>query len=216
MSIIEVRGSRAAIRRAYDIFSDFYGFTVSKLERRAVVRGLEKARVKPGERVIEVAVGTGVAFRKLREQTGDKGFAVGLDIAPRMLARTRRRVAQANLVQADARKLPFAAESFDILWSSYFLDLIPTRELTSVLGEFRRVLCPGGRLLLVGFSKEGDRLTLWERIYIHTPEWLVPYVLGSCRPIRIEPFVRDAGFVNIEREFMSGGMSSEILLAQKG
>jgi hypothetical protein len=44
MEMIEVRGSRAAIRRAYDFFSYFYGFTVSNLERRAIARGLEKTK----------------------------------------------------------------------------------------------------------------------------------------------------------------------------
>jgi ubiquinone/menaquinone biosynthesis C-methylase UbiE len=215
MGMIEVRGSRAAIRRAYDFFSYFYGFTVSNLERRSIARGLERARVSAGERVLEVAVGTGTTFKKLREQVSDNGVAVGLDLAPRMLAATRRRVPRANLVQADARSLPFATSSFDLLWSSYFLDLIPTEELAGVLKEFHRVLRPTGRLLLVDFSKEGERQTRWERFYVHTPRWLVPYVFGSCRPIRIEPFVREAGFVSIEREFMSGGMSSEIVVARK-
>ncbi|MGB8493235.1 MAG: class I SAM-dependent methyltransferase [Candidatus Acidiferrum sp.] len=215
MEMIEVRGSPAAIRRAYDFFSYFYEFTVSNLERRAIARGLEKAHALPGEHVLEVAVGTGASFKNLREQAGEKGLAVGLDLAPRMLARTRRHVPQGNLIQADARSLPFAPASFDILFSSYFLDLIPTEELADVLEEFHRVLRPGGRLLLVDFSKEGDKLTLWERIYVHSPQRIVPYVFGSCRPIRIEPFVHEAGFVSIEREFLPGGMSSEILLARK-
>jgi ubiquinone/menaquinone biosynthesis C-methylase UbiE len=215
MSMIEVRGSQASIRRAYDFFSYFYGFTVSKLERQSIARGLEKAKAVPGERVLEVAVGTGATFAKLLEQVGNNGLAVGLDVAPRMLAATRQRVRNANLVQADARHLPFAAGSFDLLWSSYFLDLIPTEQLAGVLNEFYRVLRHGGRLQLVNFSKEGERLTLWERIYVHTPQRLVPYLFGSCRPIRIEPFLREAGFVNIEREFMSGGMSSEVVLARK-
>ena len=215
MKMIEVQGSRAAIRRAYDFFSYFYGFTVSNLERGAIVRGLEKVHALPGEHALEVAVGTGASFKKLREQTGEKSLVVGLDLAPRMLARTRRLVPQGNLVRADARSLPFVTASFDILFSSYFLDLIPTGELAGVLKEFHRVLRPAGRLLLVNFSKERDRLTLWERMYLHTPRRLVPYLFGSCRPIRIQPFLNEAGFVRIEREFLPRGMPSEILLARK-
>lgn len=215
MEMIQVRGSRGAIRRAYDFFSYFYAFTISNLERRAIARGLEKAHVLPGEHVLEVAVGTGATFKKLQAQAGEKGLAVGLDLAPRMLAGTRRQARQGKLLQADARSLPFAPGSFDVLFSSYFLDLIPTEELAAVLEEFHKVLRSGGRLVLVDFSKEGDKLTLWERIYTHTPQRIVPYICGSCRPIRIEPFLHEAGFVSIEREFLPGGMSSEILLARK-
>lgn len=105
--------------------------------------------------MLELAVGTGAVFKKLREHVGDKGMAAGLDLARRMLTVTQRRARHALLVQADARCLPFATDSFDILWSSYFLDLVPTEELTVVLKEFHGVLRPGGRLLLVEFSKEG-------------------------------------------------------------
>jgi hypothetical protein len=75
------------------------------------------------------------------------------------------------------------------------------------------VLRPDGRLLLVNFTKKRDRLTLWERAYAHTPEGLAPYLFGSCRPVRIEPFVREAGLARIEREFLSGMMASEVVLA---
>jgi len=213
--MIEVRGSPASIRRAYDFFSYFYGLTVSKLERRSIARGLARAKASPGERVLEVAVGSGETFTKLREQVGADGLAVGLDFAPRMLAATRRRIPHAHLVCADARHLPFAGGSFDLIWSSYFLDLIPTEQLSDVLQEFHRVLRNGGRLLLVDSTKAGEALTVLERIYLHIPPKLVPYLLGSCRPIRIEPFLRDAHFASIEREFISGAMPSEVVLARK-
>jgi ubiquinone/menaquinone biosynthesis C-methylase UbiE len=213
--MIEVRGSQASVRRAYNFFSYFYGLTVSRLERRSIAYGLAKARAAPGERVLEVAVGPGGTFKKLREQVGDKGLAVGLDFAPRMLAATRWRVRLANLVQTDALHLPFAGGSFDLLWSSYFLDLIPTEQLTTVLQEFHRVLRSGGRLLVVNSTKAGEALTVLERIYIHMPPALVPYLLGSCRPIRIEPFLRETNFTSIEREFMSGAMPAEVVLARR-
>jgi ubiquinone/menaquinone biosynthesis C-methylase UbiE len=215
MDMIDVRGSRDAIRRAYDLFSVFYGFVVSPVERRAIARGIARAQVRPGERVLEVAVGAGAAFERLREQAGEAGLAVGLDLAPRMLSVTRRRVPGALLVRADARSLPFPDGSFDLVFASYFLDLIPTAELVPMLRGFLETLRPGGRLVLVDFSREGDRLTWWERLYVRTPAWLVPYVFGSCRPIRAAPFLREAGFAGIEREFMTGGFSSEIIVARK-
>ncbi|MFQ5817635.1 MAG: class I SAM-dependent methyltransferase [Terriglobia bacterium] len=213
--MIEARGRRAAIVRAYNFFSYLYGNTAARLEREGVNRGLRQVRVQPGARVLEVAVGTGVVFERLRQRVGARGHLVGVDLAPGMLAATRRRVGEAWLVRADARALPFPTETFDIVWSSYLLDLIPTDELTPLVGEFRRVLKPGGRLLLVNFSKNSARLTRWERAYRLTPTWLVAYLFGGCRPVEAEGFVRAAGFVAVAREFVAGGLDSEIICGRK-
>ena len=111
--------------------------------------------------------------------------------------------------------MPFPADGFDLLWASYLLDLIPTEELTPLLEEFRRVLRPGGRLLLVNFSKDSEKLIWWERLYQLTPTFLVPWLFAGCRPIQAVPFVRAAGFVGVEREYLAGGFNSEIITACK-
>jgi ubiquinone/menaquinone biosynthesis C-methylase UbiE len=180
-----------------------------------VARGLELVQVQSGERVLEVAVGTAAAFTRLRQQAGPQGCVIGVDLTPGMLAATRRRVPEAILVRADARSLPFPAGYFDLLWSSYLLDLIPTRELLALLVEFRRVLRPAGRLLLVNLSKKDEDVTWWERTYQLTPSWLVPYLFGGCRPIQAGSFVREAGFTEVEREFVSKGVGSEVLIARR-
>lgn len=213
--VIQARGSQAAIVRAYNFFSLLYGCTAARMEREAVTRGLARAQVRSGERVLEVAVGTAAAFRRLRQRVGPQGQLIGVDVAPGMLAVTRRRVRDARLAQADARALPFPADYFDLVWSSYLLDLIATDELTPLLEEFRRVLQPGGRLALVNFSKDSNRLTWWERAYQETPSPLVPWLFAGCRPVQAEPFVRAAGFTDIERTFVPGGLDSEIITAHK-
>lgn len=218
--MLEARGSRPALVRAYNLFSLLYGSTAARLERAGVTRGLERAHVQPEEKVLEVAVGTAAVHARLRRRLGTSGQLFGVDFAPRMLAVTRRRVPDARLARADARALPFAAESFDLLWASYLLDLIPTGELVPLLAEFRRVLKPGGRLLLVNFSKNPSLngrtgLTWWERAYRLTPGCVVPYVFGGCRPVEAEPFVREAGFLEVEREFVAGGLDSEVITARK-
>lgn len=218
--VIEARGSGPALVRAYNLFSLLYGRTAARLERAGVTRGLERARVQPGEQVLEVAVGTAAVHARLRRRLGARGQLIGIDLAPRMLAVTRRRVPDAHLARADARALPFASDTFDLVWASYLLDLIPTAELTPLLAEFRRVLKPGGRLLLVNFSKNPSpngraSLTWWEHAYRLMPSCLVPYVFGGCRPVQAEPFVREAGFTAVEREFLPGGLDSEIITARK-
>ena len=219
--VIEARGQRRALTRAYDLFSFLYGRAAAGLEREAVTRGLRKADVRPGpSRPLPSAglpsTSSGSSLRCDRASgTSGSGLLAGVDLAPRMLRVTRRQAPGARLARADARRLPFASESFDLVWASYLLDLIPAGEMTPLLSEFRRVLRLGGRVVLVNFSKNGGGLTWWERAYRMTPTPLVPYLFGGCRPVEAEPFVRAAGFAEVEREFISGGLDSEIITAKK-
>jgi hypothetical protein len=79
----------------------------------------------------------------------------------------------------------------------------------------KRVLRPGGRLLLVSLSNKVEAPGLWERLYRITPSWLVPYLFGGCRPIQFAPFAQAASFAQIEREVVSSrGLDSEIMLGR--
>ena len=148
--MIEAQAPPEAIRRAYDLWSWFYGWLVVPLERKARMLGLSEAAVRSGEKVLEVAVGPGATFVEILRRVGPSGVAVGVDLSPRMLERTRRRALRAGwkeveVREADARRLPFPEGTFDVLFNSYMLDLIPLGEMPVVLGEFLRVLKPGGR-----------------------------------------------------------------------
>lgn len=219
--MIEAHAPVAKVRRAYDLMSYFYGGLVEPLERRARMLGLDQAAVRPGESVLEVAVGPGAAFVELLRRAGPGAAVAGVDLSPRMIERARQRAARAgwttvDLRQADARRLPFADGSFDLLFNSYMLDLIPLGELPSVLGEFWRVLKPGGRLALVNLSKRSaDRRTAWERIYQRLPRRLVPYLAGGCRPVIMAAGVTHAGFQDVRRQYVSGLIPSEIVVARK-
>ena len=212
--MIEARGSRQGVLRAYNLFADFYGLWSALFEEKAITHGLALAQVLPGEHVLEVAVGPGKIMVRLKQQAGEAGCAVGVDVASRMLRAARRRSPEALLVRADAHSLPFREGAFDLVWSSYFLDLVPTAELTPLLRELRRVLRPGGRLLLVSLSQKGECPTWWERVYRITPSRLVPYLFGGCRPIQSAPFAHAAGFVQVERHVVSQVMDSEIVLGR--
>jgi len=212
--MIEARGSRQGVLRAYNLFADFYGLWSALFEEKAITHGLALAQVLPGEHVLEVAVGPGKIMARLTQQAGEAGCAVGVDVAWRMLRAARRRSPKALLVRADAHSLPFREGAFDLVWSSYFLDLVPTAELTPLLRELRRVLRPGGRLLLVSLSQKGECATRWERVYRITPSRLVPYLFGGCRPIQSAPFAHAAGFVQVERHVVSQVLDSEIVLGR--
>ncbi len=215
--MIDARASRRAIARAYDLYSYVFGRASARLHREAVSRALLRAAPQPGERVLEVAVGPGVVHERLRRRLGSNGLLVGVDLSAGMLRAARRKVHGARLAQANALELPFPDAQFDRVWAGYLLDLIPTAEMPPLLAEFRRVLRAGGRLALVNLSRRSgaNGLTRWERWYQRTPAFLVPWVFAGCRPVEAEPFVRAAGFGEVERELVSEGLDSEIVTARK-
>jgi demethylmenaquinone methyltransferase/2-methoxy-6-polyprenyl-1,4-benzoquinol methylase len=216
--VIEARVSTAAIRSAYDRWSRFYG-VVARFERGPRLRGLELAEIQGDDRVLEVAVGTGASLLEILGLVNPDNSVTGVDLSDRMLERSRRAVTRAGhrnveLHQADARDLPFADGSFDVVINSYMLDLIPLADIPVVLGEFRRILADDGRLVMVNMSR-GRRLTRWEKLYRATPPRLVPYLFGGCRPVLVEQPARDAGFRHVEREFITGAIPSEVVVAHK-
>lgn len=183
--------------------------------------GLELAAITPQDRVLEVAVGPGVTLLEILKKVDKTNVVHGVDLSPKMLAKARHTVNAAgytniDLRETDARRLPFSNDEFDVLYNSYMLDLIPFSDMPVVLREFRRVLKPGGRLVLVNMSKSDDsKLIFWERFYKSLPAVLVPYLLGSCRPVLMESMVRQCGFSEVTRELVLKAIPSEIVTARK-
>jgi ubiquinone/menaquinone biosynthesis C-methylase UbiE len=218
--MIEAKAPTQRIRRAYDLFSLFYGALVAPLERKLRMLGLEKAGIQPQDRVLEVAVGPGVTLTEILKSVDRATVVCGVDLSPKMLEKARRRVSAAGytnvgLQEADARQLPFPDGTFDVLYNSYMLDLIPLKDLPVVLGEFRRVLKPAGRLVLVNMSKENEgALTWYERLYQRLPARLVAYLLGGCRPALTEGLVKQAGFSEVKRDYIRSILPSEIVTAR--
>jgi len=207
-------------RELYDFFSAFYGY-VAWLESGSRMKGLDLADVKQGSAVLEVGFGTGNVLLELAKNVGEKGEVCGIDISPKMLENAKRRLERRGLRDkvdlrlGDARKLPYSDDKFDIVFSSYVLDLIDTPEIPLVLSEFKRVLRSGGRLVLVNMSKGGSWYTnmkVYEWIYKASPS-----CLGGCRPVLIKSYLEELGFQNVRREFMLAGhlLPSEIVFGEK-
>jgi demethylmenaquinone methyltransferase/2-methoxy-6-polyprenyl-1,4-benzoquinol methylase len=171
--------------------------------------------------VLEVAVGPGATLTEILKKVDRTTVVYGVDLSPKMLEKARRRVSDAgyanlDLQEADARQLPFPDGTFDVLYNSYMLDLIPLGDLPVVLGEFRRVLKAGGRLILVSMSKENASARTWyERLYQRLPARLVPYLVGGCRPALAEDLVKQAGFSEVTRDYIRHILPSEIVTARK-
>ena len=102
------------------------------------------ARVGPGDRVLDVACGTGVAARAAAEAAGPSGAVFGVDINPGMLAVAARAAPAITWREASAESLPFPDRSFDAVVSQFGLMFFADRD--GALREMWRVLRPGGRL----------------------------------------------------------------------
>ena len=205
------------VQDAYSRLAPLYGFWEALAEGRARKLALELANVRSGgETVLEVAVGTGTALQSLA-RANSTGVTVGTDLTPAMLWRTRRRfrrrsLASPALCQADARLLPFGDSSFDLVFSIYLLDLLSIPDIEKALQEMRRVMRPSGRLVLLHLRRDNpffDRL--WRFFY-----WMVPMLLGGCRPIGVAPHLPSAGFAVVQaHRIMQWGIPVEVILAKR-
>jgi demethylmenaquinone methyltransferase/2-methoxy-6-polyprenyl-1,4-benzoquinol methylase len=148
-----VAGVFSSVAQKYDLMNDLMSFGVHRLWKRFVI---DLAAVSPGERVLDVAGGTGDLIREFSKQVGAKGLAILSDINAAMLAEGRARLTDRGvvgvpLVQANAEKLPFAEGSFDCITIGFGLRNVTDKD--AALRSMARSLKPGGRLLVLEFSK---------------------------------------------------------------
>ena len=204
--------SRAQARQAYDTLGTGLD-RAARFEARAGTHALAILGLKPGQRTLQIGVGTGKAHLAIARAVAPGGQAFGLDLSRVMLRLTHRHSA-APLCEGDAVALPFATHSFDRLYCAYLLDLLPAADLPRALAEFARVLRPTGRLALVSLTEGVD---LPRRLFVAA--WklrfrLAPRSLGGCRPLRLRPLVERAGFVVERRDIITQrGFPSEIVVA---
>lgn len=137
-------------------WGSFYDLTVNLMTlgqaHRLRSRTVAHALLQPGESVLDVGCGTGGVTLPAKRQVGTTGSAAGIDPAPEMIAVARRKASQAGL-EIDFRvgvieALPFADGTFDAVTSSLMMHHLPEPLQVKGLAEIRRVLRPGGRLLI--------------------------------------------------------------------
>ncbi len=206
--------SQEEIRPLYDRLSSMYDVWGRLAESRARARAIELAAIKDGQAILEVAVGTGLAFFELVRRN-PSGTNRGIDLSPGMLARATKRMAAVghdnySLALGDAFGLDIKDDSIDTLVNNYMFDLIPYADMGRILAEFRRVLKPGGRLVLVNMTKS-ERLgpRIYARLYRMSPR-----TLGGCRGIELGDRLEQHGFrVEIREVYQQFLFPSEVILA---
>lgn len=129
--------------------ANYERFFVPAIGAPLAVDLIRNAALRPGERVLDVACGTGVVARLAAQEVGDSGSVVGLDINPGMLA-VARSVTPAGIsiewCESGAEEMPFSDASFDVVLCQMGLQFMPDKP--AALREMRRVLVRGGRLIL--------------------------------------------------------------------
>jgi ubiquinone/menaquinone biosynthesis C-methylase UbiE len=115
----------------------------------------------PGESVLDVGCGTGTLAIAAKRAIGPTGSVYGIDPSPEMIARARAKAKKRGLdvtfENAVAEALPFPDARFDIVLSTVMLHHLPRKVRLQALGEIRRVLKPGGRVVIVEFQESGHR-----------------------------------------------------------
>jgi SAM-dependent methyltransferase len=130
--------TRQVTRSAAEVYDEFF---LPALLQQWTSRVVDAAGIQSGERVLDVACGTGVLARAAAERVGPNGAVVGVDINDGMLAVARRKAPAIEWKQGRAEALPFDSESFDAVVSQFGLMFFEDRR--AALREMMRVLRPG-------------------------------------------------------------------------
>jgi phosphatidylethanolamine/phosphatidyl-N-methylethanolamine N-methyltransferase len=148
----------------YEKLASVYDLAFGPALQPGRVRALRQMDIQPGERVLEVGVGTGInlsLYPKTCRMTG-------IDFSSSMLEKARERVArgglrQMRLLQMDAADLKFADDSFDIVYAPYVISVVS--DPVKVAQEMRRVCRPGGRIIILNhFISRNPILSRIERL----------------------------------------------------
>ena len=187
--------SSQRLQRLYDRAAGVYDVLCGALLQPGRERAIRSIPAAPGTRVLELGIGTGLTIPVYSAAAR----VIGVDLSASMLAKARRRAcrspARVMLAQADAARLPFDDEAFDVVLLPYAISVVP--DPPAVAREARRVCRTGGHVMFLNHflsnSKLGARLE----------HWLAPLgrLLAFRADLALEPLLSAAGLraVSIER-----------------
>ena len=195
--VLRVFQSKSETKAFYNKISQVYDLLSDRSEaptREAALRLLAAAE---GERVLEIGFGTGHCLVALALGVGPTGKIRGIDLSDSMVELARKTLAHEGMLArvelgcGDASSLPYPDSSLDAVLMCFTLELFDTREIPKVLRECKRVLRPGGRIVVASMTKKEARgmvVRAFEWTHRHFPNFL------DCRPIYVRRAVEEAGF----------------------
>jgi demethylmenaquinone methyltransferase/2-methoxy-6-polyprenyl-1,4-benzoquinol methylase len=218
-----VRGVFDSVAGNYDLMNDLMSAGTHRLWKRFTL-GL--ANLRPGQRALDVAGGTGDLAAGLARQVGEHGLVVLTDINAAMLRRGRDRLIDSGnagnvaCVQANAERLPFPDGAFDCITIGFGLRNVTDK--AAALGSMRRALKPGGQLLILEFSRPNvaPLKALYDAYSYRILPLLGRFVAGDeasyrylAESIRMHPdqdtlltMMQDAGLEGCRYHNLSGGI----------
>ncbi len=209
-----------SVAARYDIMNDVMSGGLHRLWKAMTV---SQANVRAGQKVLDVASGTGDLALAFAKKVGPHGNVVMTDINDQMLARGRNRLIDAGYptqaVVCDAEHLPFPEGEFDLVTVAFGLRNMTDK--AAALKQIHRVLKPGGKLMVLEFSKVAAPLEKIYDIYsfkvlpwlgkrIANDEASYRYLAESIRmhpgPQELAQMLRDAGFDVVRFSTMTAGV----------
>ena len=192
--------TREPVRRSADAATGYQDMLVPALMQEWAPRVAEAAGIRPGDRVLDVACGTGVLTAEAARRVGASGTVTGLDLSPEMLAVAARLHPTLRWQQGSGDALPYPDQSFDVVVSQFGLMFFPDK--LAGLREMRRVLVPGGRLAIAVWGSLADtpayaaETDLVERLAGKAAgdALRAPFVLGD--PVRMAELCAAAAFTD--------------------
>ena len=174
--------------RTYRLFSGSYDIVFGPVFHPGRKEAVRIANDRPGQRILEVGVGTGLSLPHFRTDS----LVTGIDVSAEMLAKAKRRTERQGLTHVeglhlmDAENLEFADNSFDAVLALYVASVVP--DPARFAAEMRRVCIPGGTIVVVNhFTSENPAARFMEKRLAH-----VARHIGFHADFPFETFQRDS------------------------
>ncbi len=187
---------KSAMERMVDSYDSYMRLMTLGTERRLREMTVGLAQLKPGDQVLEVGCGTGSLTLAAKRQVGSTGQAYGIDVIPKMIELCRRKAEQAGADPSAFRlggidNIPFPEKKFDAVLCSFMIFHMSEQVRRRGIQEIRRVLKPGGRLVVVDLALPASPV----------PRAIAKALFGGMLQHELReliPLMQEHGFVDVE------------------